>query len=133
MQELSDRTMTQSLHEQLSQDIDLARWDWLESHVQRDAIILVDPGLELADVGVAIATDNTQLVQHWIAEQLLVKPTQTQIIEWDAQKGKAFQALIVQPYVLLQEIANSSPFKREPLIFPLKHLAQLLFNLPCYQ
>ncbi|NEQ96527.1 MAG: DUF2288 family protein [Cyanothece sp. SIO2G6] len=96
--------MTQALHAQISQDIDLARWSWLESHAQRDAIVLVDPVLELVDVGVAIATDNTQIVQHWIAEQLLLKPTQKQIIEWDAQKVKEFQALIIQPYVLIQEI-----------------------------
>lgn len=104
---LFSTTMTQSLHTQLSQDIDLARWSWLESHAQRDAIVLVNPALGLADVGVAIATDNTQIVQHWIAEQLLLKPTQTQIIEWDAQKVKEFNALIIQPYVLIQEVNST--------------------------
>ncbi|MGK7888256.1 MAG: DUF2288 domain-containing protein [Leptolyngbyaceae cyanobacterium] len=106
--------MTESLHTQLTQDIDLARWSWLESHAQRDAIVLVNPALSLAEVGVAIATDNTQIVQHWIAEQLLLKPTQTQIIEWDAQKVKEFRALIIQPYVLIQEVQPTNPSPLAP-------------------
>ena len=95
--------MSSDLHQQLSQDVDIARWQWLSDHAQRDAIILVNPSLDLVEVGVAIATDNTQLVQNWIDEQLLLKPTQTQIIEWDAKAHKSFQSLIVQPYVLAQE------------------------------
>lgn len=94
--------MTQELKEQLSKDVDIAHWKWLSDHAQRDAVILVNPSLDLVDVGVALATDNTQAVQHWIAEALLVKPTEKEIIEWDAQAGKAFTSLIIQPFVLIQ-------------------------------
>jgi len=107
--------MTDQLRDQLRKDVDVARWHWLESHAQRDAIVLVDPSLDLVDVGVAIATDNTQSVGRWIAEQLLLKPTQTQIIEWDARAAAIqFQALIIQPYVLIQAIPPDSDSSDRP-------------------
>ena len=101
--------MSQELKDQLSKDVDVAHWKWLSDHAQRDAVVIVNPSLDLVDVGVAIATDNTQAVQHWIAEQLLIKPTEKEIIEWDAQAGKSFTSLIIQPFVLIQEKASDSP------------------------
>ena len=100
--------MSQELKEQLSKDVDIAHWKWLSDHAQRDAVVIVNPSLELVDVGVAIATDNTQVVQRWIAEQLLIKPTEKEIIEWDAQVGKSFTSLIIQPFVLIQDNKNNA-------------------------
>ena len=100
--------MSQELKEQLSKDVDIAHWKWLSDHAQRDAVIVVNASLDLVDVGVAIATDNTQVIQHWIAEQLLIKPTETEIIEWDAQVGKSFTSLIIQPFVLIQDKKEES-------------------------
>ena len=100
--------MSQELKEQLSKDVDIAHWKWLSDHAQRDAVIVVNASLDLVDVGVAIATDNTQVIQHWIAEQLLIKPTETEIIEWDAQVGKSFPSLIIQPFVLIQDKKEES-------------------------
>jgi hypothetical protein len=31
-------------------------------------VVIVDPGLDLVEVGVAIAQDNTMAVQRWIDE-----------------------------------------------------------------
>ncbi|MDJ0733489.1 MAG: DUF2288 domain-containing protein [Nostocaceae cyanobacterium] len=91
------------LRAQLTQNMDEAEWDWLIPHAQRDAVIVVAAQLNLLDVGVAIARDNTAKVQVWIDEALLAKPSYEQLGRWNGNPSKRFNALIVEPYVLVQE------------------------------
>ncbi|ALF55536.1 hypothetical protein ACX27_26215 [Nostoc piscinale CENA21] len=93
------------LRAELTEGLDEAEWDWLIPHVQRDAVILVAQGLNLLDVGEAIANDNTQSVQQWIDEQLITKPSVDQVGRWNGDRQKRFNTLIVQPFVLVQEMA----------------------------
>jgi hypothetical protein len=95
--------MTADLRTTLIESLDEATWEWLTPHHERGVVIMVDPSLNLVDVGLAIAQDQTQPVQHWLAEQLLSKPSSSQSETWTAQTGLQFVALIVQPYVLIQE------------------------------
>jgi hypothetical protein len=92
------------LRSELQESIDQAEWSWLSPHADRDAVIIVSANLNLLDVGVAIANDNTSSVQQWITDQLLYKPSLEQKIIWDQNQSKRFNALIVQPYVLIQEM-----------------------------
>ncbi|MBH8555159.1 DUF2288 family protein [Nostocaceae cyanobacterium CENA357] len=99
------------LRAELTEILDEAEWDWLIPHVQRDAVIVVALDLDLLDVGVAIASDNISLVQQWIDQQLIAKPSEVQIGEWNSyalsglnERSKRFHTLILQPYVLVQEI-----------------------------
>jgi hypothetical protein len=93
------------LRTQLTDNLDEAEWDWLIPHVQRDAVILVTQGLDLLDVGVAIASDQVSSVQAWIDGQLIGKPSNTQLGNWNSDRTKRFKTLIIQPYVLIQEIS----------------------------
>jgi hypothetical protein len=93
----------QDLRAELKQSIDEAEWNWLEPHAQRDSVIVVAADLDLVDVGVAIASDNTLYVQRWIEEALIQKPSPAQLNDWMQHQDKRFSALIVQPYVLIQE------------------------------
>lgn len=77
-------------------------WTWLLPHAKRDALVIVTPGLDLLDVGEAIANDNVASVQNWIGEQLIYKPSPAQLATWNQQPTRQFTALIVQPYVLVQ-------------------------------
>lgn len=92
------------LRAELAEMIDEAEWEWLIPHAQRDAVVIVDPGLDLLDVGVAIASDNVLAVQHWISEQQIYKPSPEQLAEWGNERTRRFNALIVQPYVLVQDL-----------------------------
>jgi hypothetical protein len=94
--------MTENLREQLTELLDEAELEWLKPHIQKDVVIVVDPNLDLLDVGVAIASDNTQSIQHWIGEQLLVKPSPAILDRWNANPTQKFQAMIIQPYVLVK-------------------------------
>lgn len=93
----------QDLRAELAAMVDEAEWEWLIPHVQRDAVVIVDPDLNLVDVGVAIASDNVTAVQRWISEQLIQKPTPEQLSDWSGDRSHRFNALIVQPYVLVQD------------------------------
>lgn len=96
----------QDLKAELAETIDEAVWEWLIPHVQRDVVVVVAQHLELLEVGVAIATNNTASVQHWISEQLIGKPSLAQMQAWNGYRAKRFNALIVNPYVLVQEILD---------------------------
>ena len=93
----------QDLRMQLQENLDEAEWDWLIPHAKRDAIIVVTPVLDLIEVGVAVASDNTAKVGVWISEALIAKPSAEQMGEWNSDRTKRFETLIVQPYVLIQE------------------------------
>lgn len=93
----------QDLRAELAESIDEAEWHWLIPHAQRDAVVMVAQGLDLLDVGVAIANDDVSAVQRWISEQLIYKPSQEQKSDWNGDQSKRFNALIVSPYVLVQE------------------------------
>jgi hypothetical protein len=96
----------ENLRAQLTELVDEAELEWLKPHIQKDAVILVVPELDIVDVGVAIASDNTQSIQHWIGEQLLVKPSSEILNRWNTNPHQKFQAMIIQPYILVKELAS---------------------------
>jgi hypothetical protein len=102
----SNQIMTAELRTQLAESIDEAEFNWLKPHIQKDTVIIVNDGLDLVDVGVAIATDNTIAVQRWVGEQLITKPSAQDLSAWNNQPHQRFQAIIVQPYVLVQTIPS---------------------------
>ena len=94
--------MSQDLRAELAEMVGPAEWRWLSPHADRGAVVLVDPLLDLVNVGVAIATDDVATVNRWMAEALLTKPSPEQMQTWAQALGKRFQSLIVQPFVLVQ-------------------------------
>ncbi len=88
---------------------DLAEVSWreLKIHLQRDAIIVVATDLDLIDVAVAVAEDEKVLVEAWIAENQLGKPTENQLKQWEEESDNRFKMLIVQPFILVQDICDA--------------------------
>jgi hypothetical protein len=91
---------------QLIKDLAPMDWETLIPHAKRDAVIVVDGALDLVEVGVAIAEDNAVVVQNWLSELLLHKPSQKELNDWNAEPEKQFNTLIVQPFVLVTAIAS---------------------------
>jgi hypothetical protein len=90
-----------SIQEQLAQDLADVSWKDIIPHCQRDAVIVVYEGLDMIEVGVAIAQDNIAQVQVWVEEQLLQKPSAEQLSLWNQSPEQLFSVLIVAPYVLM--------------------------------
>jgi hypothetical protein len=99
--------MTAELRAQLTELLDEAELDWLKPQLQKDAVVIVHTGLDLVDVGVAIAQDDSLVVDRWISEQLITKPNHEHLAKWHLNPQQKFRAIIVQPYVLVQEIPLS--------------------------
>jgi hypothetical protein len=96
--------MSAELRAQLTELLDEAELDWLKPQIQKDVVVIVHEGLDLVDVGVAIAQDDTLKVDRWIGEQLITKPTNDHLTKWHQNPQQKFRAIIVQPYVLVQEL-----------------------------
>jgi len=92
-----------NIRERLAENLDVAEWNWLVPHVKRDVVVIIDQKLDLLDVGEAIASDNTSSVQDWMKQELIYKPSAEQLSIWNSNDTKKFNALIVQPFVLIQE------------------------------
>jgi hypothetical protein len=92
-----------SIQEKLADEIEDVEWHWLRPHLERGALILVAPDLDLVEAAARISADDTVQVSAWIAAGRLTKPTREQIADWDEDPTRTFRMLIVQPYVLIQD------------------------------
>ena len=86
----------------LAEEIATIEWNDLIPHAQRDALIVVHQSLNLLDVGIALANDNTVDVQSWISQGLIHKPSSSQLNDWNINQTQQFNTLIVQPFVLIK-------------------------------
>ena len=91
------------LKERLEKDVADISWQDLQPHARRDAVIVVTQELDLPEVAVAIAEDNTTSVRDWISRQSIAKPSAEQLTDWNQTPQKQFTALIVQPFVVVKE------------------------------
>lgn len=92
-----------STEKKLADEIEAVEWHWLRPHLERGALIVVAPALDLDATATCICADDTVQIGAWIAAGQLAKPTRRQIADWDADPSRTFRSLIVQPYVLMQE------------------------------
>jgi hypothetical protein len=96
------------LRERLAAFLGDVYWSDLRAHAARDALIVVAPGLDLLDAGVAVASDDAGRVDAWIHDGLLAKPTAEDLARWPAEPLAVFESLVVAPFVLVR------PRRRRP-------------------
>jgi len=97
--------------ERPTDQVENVEWHWLRPHLERGALILVAPGIDLTEAAACVAADDTARVGAWIATGELTKPTIEQIDAWNADPTRIFRMRIVQPYVLAQECPDSTDDK----------------------
>lgn len=93
--------------ESFKRDLAEVHWRELKIHLQRDAIITVAQALDIIDVAVAVADDDKEMVEGWIESEQLAKPTEEQLKGWEKTQEKPFRMLIVQPFILVQEVVDA--------------------------
>jgi hypothetical protein len=96
----------QELRKTLKESLDEAYWTWLRKHAERDAIILIAPEMDLLETALTMAKDDHATVQSWIVSGKVSKPTQVQLDAWNSEPTRRFLSIVVQPYVLVQEILS---------------------------
>ena len=92
----------QSLREKLKAEVGPAGWKVLRPHLLRGAIVIVAPDLDLVEVGVQVAEDNTVQVESWISSGKLIKPSPNAAETWE-KGGVELLTIVVDPFVLVQQ------------------------------
>jgi len=75
----------------------------LRAHLARDAVIVVDASLELVHVAEIVAQDDRPAVDQWVSGGLLGKPSRELLERWERSEGEVALAIVVQPFVLVQD------------------------------
>lgn len=92
------------MKKELRESIDNAKWEWLKPHLQRGTLLLIAFNLDLAEVAYRISQDDTDYIRKLMNGNFLKRPSEEQIHKWDQTPEREFRFIIVQPYVLMQEI-----------------------------
>ncbi len=95
----------QNIRSKLEAEIGPADWKVIRPHFLRGAIIIVSPDLDLIDVAVKVAEDDTTCIKVWIEKGKLTKPLPEDAKIWEEEK-KELTSLVVEPFVLLQDLAK---------------------------
>lgn len=81
-------------------------WEYLKHHFESGALLYVDPSLDLAKVGQALTTDDSESVLGWKKSGDLVVPSEPHAAYWK-ESGLKFKALVVSPFVLIQPLGST--------------------------
>ena len=82
-------------------------WRELQRHFARGAVIVVARELDLIEVAVAFAQDNSAHTKAWIASGQIAHATDADARHWQAHSS-VFWSLVVAPWVLVQELNGES-------------------------
>ena len=85
----------ESLFKKLSAEVGVASWEALAPHAERGALFWVDHSLELAEVEVSLALDESDSVKAWHQAELILAAASSA-----PQDFGAFRFLIIQPFVI---------------------------------
>ena len=91
------------IREKFTRELQIVEWAALVPHFDRGGVVEIDGSLNLVDVGIAMANDNSGVVAEWLSYGLISQPDKFKSDTWVSQ-GDSFQFLIVQPYVLVQKV-----------------------------
>jgi hypothetical protein len=94
--------MSEELRQHLANEVHRVDWRPLSPHAKRGGLVLVDPRLDIVEVALAVAQDDSARVQQWMQSQQLARPSDEQMESWRDETEERFTVIIVQPYVLAQ-------------------------------
>jgi hypothetical protein len=96
-------TLEQALRIRLGETRGTVLYPDLRAHLERDAVFVVSDAVDLIDAAVAVAMDDVATVGRWIESSELRKPTADERDHWCVAVGRRWQAIVVQPFVLVQD------------------------------
>ncbi len=97
---------TPALIDRIRSELLDASWEVLVPHQARGALLAVYEGLQVADAALAIAQNQSSIVQAWLSSGHLRK-VETSL--WNQWSERRFQAAIVQPFVVVALLDKTSP------------------------
>jgi len=85
-------------------NLETGRLDWpaLARHFARGVVIKVGTGMDLVAVATALSRDDRSAVERWLAEGRIARAGDADARSWH-ERGATFWAVVVAPWVLVQE------------------------------
>lgn len=93
------------LRERLNLETARITWRELERYFAGGKLVHVDTTLDLVEVATTFAEDNAQKLQEWIQARQVVKLRDETAIDWAKRNPNNLWAVVVVPWVLVQERA----------------------------
>ena len=104
---MNDEAAGVDLRTKLNTETGRLSWTELERHFARGAVIKVDTSLDLIEVAVSVSEDDKQQVEEWMNSSLMGHPSMDDARDW-VERQPEFWAVVVAPWVLIQEVAADS-------------------------
>lgn len=82
-------------------------WPELENHFARGKVIQVTPELDLIEVAACIIEDNAPLLKQWMNAQQVGQLPDGTAKDWVERQPDNLWAVVVAPWVLVQERPES--------------------------
>lgn len=100
-------SLPEALRHALEKRLGPVEFSDLRAHLERDAVFVVARELDLVGCGVAVAGDEVGTVREWIEAGQLRKPSSAERSAWPDDPTRRWMAIVVQPFVLIQEAPDS--------------------------
>lgn len=92
-----------NLEEKLRSELEECSWAMLKEHQKRGAVFVIDSSLDIINVSMALATDDSEYVKKLMEQNQLKRPSDDQIDRWSENEDDYFaEFLIISPYVLIR-------------------------------
>ena len=96
------------LKKKIASELGTADWRLLASHAKSASLIVVDQTLDLLDVALAVAANETDRVSPWIEQGFLTKLDDASQATLAETPSAYFQFVVIAPFVLAQRIVLDS-------------------------
>jgi hypothetical protein len=88
-------------------------WRELERHFARGDVVKVAPGVDLIEAALLLAENDAGAMQVWLADGRIARASTDDAQAWHTQQS-VFWAVVVAPWVLVQETAAIPPDAKKP-------------------
>ncbi|MEH6685858.1 MAG: DUF2288 domain-containing protein [Halopseudomonas sabulinigri] len=82
-------------------------WKTLEPHFARGDLLVVAPELDLVQAAAAMMEDNGEQIKGWMDAKQLQLATDAQAGDWAEREPSNLWAVVIRPWVLVQERVKS--------------------------
>ena len=83
-------------------------WEYLRAACMYEVLYYVDKELDMKTVSSAFFEDQAEVIKDWIKAGDLVKLEKLHLAHFDQDKSKKFNAVVVSPFVLCQELDSDT-------------------------
>lgn len=101
---------TEELRAKLNAETGKLIWPELEPHYARGVVVKIAGDLDLVDVALKFAQDNKDAIKRWLTSGEIERAMEQDAKRW-GKKDPLFWAVVVAPWVLVQEVEEIPPGK----------------------